>query len=189
MDNEEVNSTETAGTDEVKTYTEEEVKALLQKETDKRVTEAMKKADRKREAAVKEAEKLAKMSDEQRYQHELEQREVAIAEKEKALALAENKAQAAKELANRGISIQLVDMVVAEDADTMLDNITLLDRAFKESVKAEVEKRLSSTTPKKNLPIDNNITKEKFRAMTLSQQSELYKNNPELYKSLAKINE
>lgn len=167
-----------------KTYTEAEVQELLQKESDRRVSEAMKKAERKTQAKIKEAEKLAKMNDEERFQHELEAREKAIEEKERQLALAENKAQASSILAEKGLSAKLVDMVVAEDADTMMDNINLLDSAFKASVKAEVEKRLSSTTPKKNLPLDGTITKEQFRKMPLSQQAEIYKNNPELYQSL-----
>lgn len=168
-----------------KTYTQEEVNELLQREGDRRVTEAMKKAERKADARVKEAERLAKMNDEQKYQYELEQREKAIADKERALALAENKAQASSILADRGISTKLVDMVVAEDADAMMDNINLLDTAFKASVKAEVEKRLASKTPKKNLPIDGSITREQFKAMPLSQQAQLYRDNPDLYHSLS----
>lgn len=184
MENEAINSTEATEEQGAKTYTEEEVKALLQKEGDKRVSEAMKKAERKSQARIKEAEKLAQMNEEQKYQYQLEQREKAIAEKEKELAVAENKATASQVLADRGISAKLVDMVVAEDADEMMDNINLLESAFKESVKAEVEKRLASTTPKKNLPLDTQITKEKFRKMPLSAQAEIYKSNPDLYKTL-----
>lgn len=168
-----------------RTYTEEEVRELLQKEGDKRVSEAMKKAERKSQAKIKEATKLAQMNEEQKFQYELEQREKAIEAKEKELALAENKATASQVLADRGLSTRLVDMVVAEDADEMMDNINLLDSAFKASVKAEVEKRLASKTPKKNLPLDTHITQEQFRAMPLSQQAELYKTNPDLYKQLS----
>lgn len=170
---------------QAKTYTEEEVKALLQQEGDRRVTDALKKAERKNEAKVKEAEKLAKMNEEQRYNYELEQREKAIAEKEAQLALAENKAEASKVLASKGISPELVSLVVAADADTMLENINLLEEAFKTSVKNEVEKRLATSTPKKNLPLDNAMTKEGFKKLSLSQQAELYKNNPNLYHSLS----
>lgn len=123
----------------------------------------MKKAERKQEQAVKEAERLAKMSDEQRYVEELKRREDEIIAKERDLAVAENKASAAQILSERGISSKLVGLVVAEDADTMLENINLLDEAFKQSVKEEVEKRLSTSTPKKNLPLDNTITKQDLR--------------------------
>lgn len=169
---------------ESRTYTQEEVDKLLQSESDKRVTEALKKAERKNQAKVKEATKLAQMNEEQKYQYELEQREKAIADKERELALAENKATASQVLASRGISADLVSLVVAEDADTMNDNINLLEKAFKASVKAEVEKRLSTSTPKKNLPLDGTITQDQFRKMTLSQQANLYREQPELYKKL-----
>lgn len=169
---------------EGKTYTQEEVNALLQQEADRRVTQALKKAQEKNDKAVKEAAKLARMDESQRYQYELEQREKAIADKERELAVAENKAVASSVLANRGLSPDLVALVVAEDADTMNGNINLLEKAFKASVKAEVEKRLASTTPKKNLPMDNVITRESFRAMPLHAQAQLKQEQPELYKSL-----
>ena len=179
-------TTESTSTEETtpKTYTQEEVDALLQREGDKRVTDALKKQERKNEKRIQEATKLAKMDEEQRFQYELEQREKAIQEKEEALALAENKATAAGILSNRGISADLVSLVVAADADTMNDNIDLLDKAFKASVKAEVEKRLSSTTPKKNLPLDTAISRDSFRKMPLSQQAALKQTNPEFYKTL-----
>lgn len=187
MENEATNTETTAlgteeQTQEAKTYTEDEVQAMLQRETDKRVSEAMKKAERKTQAKIKEAEKLAQMNEEQKYQYELEQREKKIEAKERELALAENKASASAILADRGISTKLVDMVVAEDADEMMNNINTLDEAFKASVKAEVEKRLASSTPKKNLPLNQSLTQESFRKMPLSQQAEIAKNNPDLYK-------
>ena len=171
-------------TETQKTYTQEEVDALLQKEADRRVTEALKKQERKNADKVREAEKLAQMNEQQKFEYQLEQREKAILEKEKALALAENKNEASKILAEKGLSLTLVDFVVAEDAETMNANISLLEKAFKQSVKNEVEKRLGSSSPKKNLPPDEALTKEAFSKMNLIQQQEIYKNNPELYKSL-----
>ena len=171
---------------EVKTYTQEEVEALLQKEADRRVTEALKKAEKKKEAAVKEAQKLAAMNEQEKYEYELKQREAAIADKEKQLALMENKNEASKILAEKGISISLVDFIVAEDAETMKANIDLLDKCFKESVKAEVEKRLKSNTPKKNLPLDEQLTKESFKKLSMMEQQKLYETNPELFAQLIK---
>ena len=167
-----------------KTYTQAELDELLQKEGDRRVTEALKKVEKKNADKVKEAQKLAAMNEQQKYEYELEQREKAIEAKEKALALAENKNEASKILAEKGLSLQLVDFVVAEDAETMNANISLLDKAFKASVKAEVEKRLGSSSPKKNLPPDEAITKDTFRKMTILEQNRLAKENPELYKQL-----
>ena len=175
---------ETTETVETKTYTQEEVDALLQRESDRRVSEALKKQERKNADKVREAEKLAQMNEQQKYEYQLEQREKAIQEKEKALALAENKNEASKILAEKGLSLSLVEFVVAEDAETMNANISLLEKAFKTSVKAEVEKRLGSSTPKKNLPPDEVITRESFNKMTIIEQQQLYRDNPELYRSL-----
>ena len=175
---------ETTTTNEERTYTQEEVDKMLQQEADRRVSEAMKKAERKKEAAVKEAQKLAKMNEEEQFKYQLEQREKAIQEKEKALMVAENKATASQVLAERGISAKLVDLVVSDDAEAMLASIRLLESEFKNSVKAEVAKRLATTTPKKNLPTDGTITKEVFRKMSLREQTDLYNNNPTLYKQL-----
>ena len=175
--------TSTTGT-ETKTYTQEEVDALLQREGDRRVTDALKKAERKNADKVREAQKLAQMDSQQKYEYELEQREKAIEEKEKALALAENKNEASKILADKGLSLSLVDFVIAEDAETMNSNIRLLEKAFKDSVKREVEKRLGSSAPKKNLPPDETITKEQAKKMGIRERQQLLMNNPELYAQL-----
>ena len=175
--------TSTTGT-ETKTYTQEEVDKMLQSEVDRRITSALKKQAKNNEAKIKEAQKLAQMNESEKYQYELEQREKAIEEKEKALALAENKNEASKILADKGLSLSLVDFVVAEDAETMNSNIRLLEKAFKDSVKREVEKRLGSSAPKKNLPPDETITKEQAKKMGIRERQQLLMNNPELYAQL-----
>ena len=166
------------------TFTQEELDALIQKHADKRVSQAMKTAEKKQEAKIREAQKLAQMSATEKYEYELNQREQAIAEKEHQLALAENKNEASKILADKGLSVALVDFVVAEDAETMNSNIQLLENEFKKCVKAEVEKRLATSTPKKNLPLDETLTKETFNKMSVLQQAEIYRNNPDLYNRL-----
>ena len=178
-------TTDTSTTEtETKTYTQEEVDKMLQSEVDRRITSALKKQAKSNEAKIKEAQKLAQMNESEKYQYELEQREKAIEEKEKALALAENKNEASRILADKGLSLSLVDFVVAEDAETMNDRIKTLDKAFKESVKREVEKRLGSSAPKKNLPPDETITKEQAKKMTIIQRQNLLNSNPDLYKTL-----
>lgn len=178
---------EEAGTPtEEKTYTQSELDALLQAETDRRVTAALKKAEKKNAEKLKEAEKLSQMNEQQKFQYQLEQREAAIAEREKELALAENKAEASKILAEKGLSLQLVDFVVAESAEDMNANIQLLDKAFKESVKAEVNKRLAGNAPKKGLPLEKTITKEDFLKMSFAELEELKRNNPEVFESFIK---
>ena len=166
------------------TFTQEELDLLLQKEGDKRVTSALKKAEQKNAEKVKEAQKLAQMNEQQRYEHELEEREKAIAEKERALALAENTNVASKILAEKGLSLQLVDFVVAEDAETMNDRINRLDKAFKQSVRAEVEKRVGTGAPAKPSTPTEGMTKEQFNKLSLMEKQLIFQNQPDLYKAM-----
>lgn len=167
-------------------YTKQEVESLLQAETDKRVTEALKRAEKKNEFKVREAEKLASMNEEQKYKYQLEQRELTIAEKEKALSLMENKAEASKILSEKGLSLEFVDFVVAQDADTMMEGINKITKAFESSVRNEVEKRLRGTTPKRANADNGALTKEGFSKLSLSEQAVIFNTNPDLYKQLAK---
>lgn len=174
----------TVGEDGKVTMTQEELELLIQRKSDSRVTSALKKAEQKNAEKVKEAQKLAQMSEQQRYEHELEEREKAIAEKEKALALAENTNVASKILAEKGLSLQLVDFVVAEDAETMNDRINRLDKAFKASVRAEVEKRVGTGAPAKPSTPTEGLTKEQFNKLSLMEKQLIYQNQPELYKAM-----
>lgn len=183
MENENVTTTgaaEPATEETVKTYTQEEVDSLLQAESDRRVTSALKKAEAKYQEKMKESEKLARMNEQEKYNYQLEQREAELADREKALNLAENKAEAIKVLADRGLSVNLVNFVVAENADDMKANIDALDKAFKASVKAEVEKRLSSSAPKQNFVDTDTMTREKFNKLSIMAQQKLLDENPDL---------
>lgn len=178
--------TVTQETTENKTYTEAEVMEMIQREADRRVTEAIKKQERKTNAKIAEAQKLASMNEAEKYEYQLKQREDAIAAKERELAMLENKNEASKILNEKGISLALVDFVVAEDAETMKANIDLLDRAFKASVKAEVEKRLGSAAPKKNPAIDKQLTKADFAKLSYADMMALKQNDPTLFAELSR---
>lgn len=164
-----------------KTYTQQEVDELLQKETDRRVTAALKKQEQK----LSEAAKLAQMSEQEKWEYQLKQREEEIARKEAALALAENKNAAAKLLADKQIPITLADFVVAQDAETMNKNIKALETAWAGALKIEVEQRLSGKSPNA-AQTQGGITKEQFNKMSLAQQAALAASDRELYNALTK---
>ena len=67
---------------EPRVYTQEEVDELLQKEADRRVTQALQKQERKNQEKVREAQRLSQMSAEEQYRYELDKREAAIAERD-----------------------------------------------------------------------------------------------------------
>ena len=132
-----------------------------------------------------EAEKLRTMNEEQKAQYQLEQRIKEIEAKEKEFALKENRYEAQKIMAEKNIPLAFADFIVAEDAETMMANISLFEKEFRAAVRAEVDKRIASPAPKANIGMDTVISKEQFCKMTIAQQMEIYKQDPDLYKKLS----
>ena len=176
---------ETGGTVE-KTYTESEVQAMLQRETARRVSSALNKQKKDFEKQVAESEKLKAMDENQRKEYEYSQKLQELEARERDFNIAQNKLEATKIMANRGLPIEFVDYIVAEDAETMMDNITTFESAFKSAVADAVAEKIASPAPKTGNVKQTGISKEEFRKMNLAQQSEIYRTNPELYRQLTK---
>ena len=169
-----------------KTYTESEVQALLQREADRRVSNALKKQMKEFETRQAEADRLREMDANQRKEYEYSQKIQQLEQREKEFAIAQNKLEATKVLSNRGLPIDFVDYIVAEDADTMMENIGVFERAFKSAVADAVAEKIASPVPKGGAVKQSGMTKEDFRKLTVAQQSELYRNNPELYRQMTR---
>lgn len=169
-----------------KTYTESEVQALLQREGDRRVTNALKKQQKEFETKQAEAEKLRAMDENQRKEYEYAQKLQELEQREREFNVAQNKLEATKVLANRELPIEFVDYIVAEDADTMMENINVFDKAFKAAVADAVAKKIASPAPKGGSVKQTGMTKEEFKKMSVAQQSELFRTNPELYRQMTR---
>lgn len=167
---------------EVKTYTQEEVLALLQSETDKRVTAALKTQQKKYEKQLS----LSKLDGDERAKAEKDDR---IAELEEQLAqfqIERNRSELKSVLSSRGLSAEFADIIaINDDIEASQANIDKLDKLFKAAVRAEVEKRLAGSAPKGNggsNPAE--VTKESARTMSLAELQKLKKTNPEVYANL-----
>ena len=186
MDNENVVQETQAETQEAETkmYTQEEVMALLQSETDKRVTSALKTQQKKYEKQLS----LSKLDDEAREKAEKDARIQELEEMLRDRDIANNKSELKSVLSARGLSAEFADIItISEDIEESQAKIDVLDKLFKAAVKAEVEKRLAATggTPKGATTNNNGeITKEQFNKMTLTQRAQLNRDYPELYKKL-----
>lgn len=170
----------------VKTYTEEEVQALLQKEADRRVSSALKKQQKEFETKMAEAEKLKSMDESQRRDYEYNQKLQELEQRERDFTIAQNKLEATRVLANRELPIEFVDYVVADDAETMMDNITRFEKLFKACVADAVSRKISSPTPKTGAMVQTGMTKADFKKLSIAQRASLQQSNPELYESLRK---
>lgn len=183
MEHNENTSVETVetNTEEVRTYTQEEVMALIQSETDKRVSQALKTQQKKYEKQLS----LSKLDDNEREKAEKDDR---IAELEQLVAqmnTERNRSELKSVLGSRGLSAEFADIIVInDDIESSQANIDKLDKLFKNAVKAEVEKRIAGNAPRGNTGVSSEITPEQFKKMPLSQRAALSQSNPELYKKL-----
>lgn len=169
------------GGEEAKTFTQDEVLKLLQSETDKRVTQALKKQQAKYEQKLS----LSKLDGEERLKAEKDQEIAELKERLAEMIIAQNKSDLKSVLSSRGLSAEFADiLLITDDIESSQANIDKLDRLFKAAVKAEVEKRLAGNTPKGNGGTPAEITKETAKKMDLAEMDKLAKENPDLFKKL-----
>lgn len=179
--NETVEATETT-TPEVKTYTQDEVMALLQSETDKRVSQALKTQQKKYEKQLS----LSKLDDNEREKAEKDNRIAELEEQLQAFHIERNRSELKSVLSSRGLSAEFADIImINDDIETSQANIDKLDKLFKAAVKAEIEKRLAGgIAPKGNGNGAKALTKEDVRKMSVAELTKLKQTNPELYNNL-----
>ncbi len=180
----ETDGTEVQGTETKtqETFTKEEVLALIQKESDRRVTQALATQQKKYEKQLS----LSKLDGDERAKAEKDNR---IAELEEQLAqfqIERNKSELKSVLSSRGLSAEFADIInISDDIEASQANIEKLDKLFKAAVKAEVEKRLAGNAPKGNGGAAGaEITKETAKKMSLAELNELLVKNPELYNKI-----
>ena len=174
---------EGAGAEEqaAKTYTFEEVQALLQSEADKRVTAALKKQQAKHDKELS----LSKLDGSEREKAEQANRIAELEEQLAAFQVEKNRSEIKSVLSSRGLSAEFADLLtIGDDIEEAQATIEAFDKLFKAAVKAEVEKRLAGNAPKGNGGTPAEITTESAKKMSLQQMAELAEKNPEQYDKL-----
>lgn len=181
---EDINNTNTNETNEAQeqeTYTKEELLALIQSESDRRVTQAL---DTQRKKYEKQLS-LSKLDGEEREKAEKDSRIAELEEQLAAFQIEKNKSELKSVLSSRGLSAEFADILsISDDIAASQANIDKLDKLFKAAVKAEVEKRLAGNTPPGGKNGDKEITKETAKKMSMAELNELASTNPELFAQL-----
>ena len=172
-----------------KTYTEDELKAQIQAETDRKVTKALETAKAKwleeEQAKLKQAEELAKLSEKERASKELEiQRKELEAERSKfereRLTL-----QTEKELINENMPGEFAQFVVAETGEQTRANINTLKASWQAAIEKAIDDKVKGRTPTGNqTPTSGGVTKEQFEKMNYNERLQLKQTNLKLYESL-----
>ena len=182
--NEQDNAQTTDNKETVKTYTQDEVLALIQSEADKRVTAALKTQQKKHEKELS----LSKLDGSEREKAEAQNKIAELEEKLAQYEIEKNRSELKSVLATRGLSAEFADIIVInDDIEASQANIDKLDKLFKDAVKSEVEKRLAGSAPKGNGSSNPaTITKENKSKMSIAELQRLKQTNPELYAQLYK---
>ena len=128
---------------EEKTYTESDVQKMI---SDK-LAEAESDWSKKIEDARTEAEKLAKLSKEEKAAHEEQKRIEKLEEREAAVAKRELQSETKNLLAEKQIPDSVLSLVLGVDAETTKKNIETFKTVFDEAVQKAVETRLAVKTP------------------------------------------
>ncbi len=184
------NTTTEETTEEAKTYTAEEVDALLQSEADRRVTSAMKKKEREIAALKKQIENektLSQLDEESRATAEKDMKIAELENQLKDFQLAQTKNEVMKVLGARGLSAEFADMLsIGTDTEEAQQMIDAFDKLFKKEVAREVKARLAETSavPQIADAMSGKMTKEQFNKLSLAEQQAMYNSDPELVKNL-----
>lgn len=138
---------------EEKTYSQKELDALLQSETDKRVNQAIetfksKELPKLLSGAKAEAEKLAKMNADQKAEYERKQQEEKLLQREAEVTRKELKIEAHKIFTEKGLPVDLLDVLKYDNAESCNQSIDALEKAFRQAVEKGVNERLKGEAPK-----------------------------------------
>lgn len=175
---EENKTTQQQETEQTIAMTEKEFQSAI----DKRVSQAL--ATQKQK--LDEANRLANMTADERREHEYSERLKALETREAELSKKELMAELTKQLSEKNLPIESADFLLGKDADATNQNLKSFEKMFNKAVSAQVAQQLGGNAPQASTNETGAITKEQFSKMTLAQQSQLYRENPELYNSLVK---
>ena len=182
--NEETKDTDVkVDTVEVKTFTQEEVDKMISK----RLQRERKDIEAKIEAERREAEELAKLSEQERQKKLFEKQVKEFEETKRAFENERLLNETSKQLASKSLPIEFAEILKGNNAEKTFENIQLFETKFNEAVEKVVTERLRGNVPKTTTSSSaTSITKEQFNKMDLAQRQKLFNDNRELYNELSK---
>lgn len=124
----------------------------VQKAIDTALTNAQEKWQALTDDKLSEAEKLAKMNKEEKAQYMQQKREKELADREAAITRKELAAEAKNTLAEKGLPVDLAEVLNYSDADTCKKSLESVEKAFQKAVESAVEEKLKGGKPPKKAP-------------------------------------
>ena len=121
----------------------------VQKAVNTAVTKAQEKWQALADDKLSEAEKLAKMTKEEKAQYMQQKREKELTDREAAITRKELMAEAKNTLASDGLPQELAEVLNYSDADTCKKSMEKVKEVFQRAVETEVEEKLKGGKPPK----------------------------------------
>lgn len=134
------------------------------------LTNAKKKWQAMTDDKLSEAEKLAKMTKEEKAQYLQQKKEKELTDREAAIIRKELMAEAKNTLTEKKLPLGLAEVLNYTDADACNKSIASVEKAFQEAVEAAVQEKLKGGVPPKKAPEGQEIELEKqVEALMLGQ--------------------
>lgn len=124
----------------------------VQKAVNTAVTKAQEKWQALADDKLSEAEKLAKMTKEEKAQYMQQKREKELTDREAAITRKELMAEAKNTLASDGLPQELAEVLDYSDADTYKKSMEKVKEVFQRAVETAVEEKLKGGKPPKKAP-------------------------------------
>lgn len=124
----------------------------VQKAIDTALTNAQEKWQALTDDKLSEAEKLAKMTKEEKAEYLVKKHEKELADREAGITRRELMAEAKNTLAEKKLPVGLADVLNYTDADSCNKSIAAVEKAFQEAIEAGVQERLKGGIPPTKAP-------------------------------------
>ena len=169
-------------TDADKTFTQDELDHIVQERVKRAVAKAQKDAEDKIKQAQSEGERLAKLTKDERAKEEEAKRLADLEAREKAIAVKELRIETQSLLSDEGLPIEFLDVVMADTAESVKENIASIRKVFDEAVEKRVNERLTQDKPRRGATAGAMTKAEIMAVQDASERQKLIAENLELFR-------
>lgn len=180
VETETVDNPETTEAD--KTFTQDELNHIVQERVQRAVAKAQKDAEDKIKQAQSEGERLAKLTKDERAKEEEAKRLADLEAREKAIAVKELRIETQSLLSDEGLPIEFLDVVIADTAESVKDNIASVRKVFDEAVEKRVNERLTQDKPRRGATAGAMSKAEIMAVQDANERQKLIAENLELFR-------
>ena len=180
VETETVDNPETTEAD--KTFTQDELDHIVQERVKRAVAKAQKDAEDKIKQAQSEGERLAKLTKDERAKEEEAKRLADLEAREKAIAVKELRIETQSLLSDEGLPIEFLDVVMADTAESVKENIASIRKVFDEAVEKRVNERLTQDKPRRGATAGAMTKAEILAVKDVNERQKLIAENLELFR-------